>query len=460
MHPRYLVVYKGVDKQNMQAYNTVYDSNRISLKAISSRLINNEKFRTAFTPTTSKEDAKLLFIDGGLGSKVLDLMPDNIFAELRKVLTPTPNEIKVKFSGSDTVAKRRKFLKMLREYYPYDYLEAHLNVEGKRQYEYINPAFITRLLASIKSDVVKNRYISDPMYQNLPILNDANIPFEFIMIDGLVDDVADRKVMYTDFTEDDTAIVLFNTWAAEDIYPFPVPSDSPNMIGVKLGKKKTVAEAIDDILILVKNEIARTTTGNRNGIENYTRNANMLVLFDYIQSYLTKTMGIDIHNATDDTLKQIIEKYVDRFAKDFANRTEDYTESLMLNKVDGADNLSKFKVFAANYISNYSQAMLLSSGDPAFYKGVEDYFKRAKQAISPVKKIDITASFKDKNGVIHSIPKRNMNITILRDIVAKANQYDEIKRALESIGKGDSISAYENVNHTDAQSYIDLHSYK
>lgn len=316
-----------------------------------------------------------------------------------------------------------------------NFVNAHLNVEGKRQYEIINGGFFSKLLQRLQRDfsnTVKNLYSQDPVLSKLPILQKQGKPrdFKFIQFAGFKDHTGEGT-MYNNYDERQFILSTFHAWKSQHIFAMPILSDSPNLVGVRYEVDKSLNMA-REIAKLVHLEAKRSK--NNFGVKNYKPEV--------------RTIWGDIEYSEDLNKQElIVSKYFDELSDNYKTYSDSVRAKL-------PNNIKETKRYLMEHAFVHTQMAMISIGDLAFYKNLEDYYKRAKEIWSPVVKGNDENYYKDGEEKIEVISKRQ-RVKVLPSQEIPSDQIDDLRKIA-----GIPADAYEKVDKTDAQTYIDLIAYR
>ena len=316
---------------------------------------------------------------------------------------------------------------MLLDYYPFNYQSAHLNVEGEKVYEWMNSNFIGRQLNKIAKNMksMKEWYSSDPLYANLPILvNETKLSLGYV--DGIKYKGKTVGVQPGNFSKKDSMysmLMLYHNSGSRQMYAsMPVMGDSKVNIVVKLEKADTKNEAINDIVSIIKAEYDRANDKTLDGTyKTHDKNKHSMSMFKAI-------VGENVKGWDGELVKRKVGEYIADRAKEFAAQGKKFDVDIAkLFTKDG--NVDSFlNKFVADHIAATSQLMLLTTGDFAFYKSAEDFYKRAKEIHSPGTYLNTEATY-EENGIIKTIPS-TMRTRIETDIETRSPQANEIDNLL------------------------------
>lgn len=366
------------------------------------------------------------------------------------------------------------FAKDVAKYYPTTYQSAHFNVEGNKEYEWINSSYLGRRINTLNSDYRDNVWKmleADPFYSRL--IRDKVIDTEAWnksrwSVVGGIKHTQGRGVGFQRFSDSDTAITML-TMFKEGWYNTSVNSSStPVLSAIKLGQlEKPVILSRMKALAYAENARA-IQKSNVKGWKNYT--PDNYAFFPYLAPGEAVPENIEelIKNDFEKQYQQLYRNLLDMGLIDKNTGKLTFDESLTTD------------VFLQEFIYNFNlreaEIILMMQGDPNFYKKdkekrptrninkTDDFFKRAREVWSPGNYLDTTATFRYGDRTIRFPADGKYRVKILRDVVIPSPQLTEIRDALmKSAGQSDAdrISRlYEDVNVTDAQSWIDLYSYR
>lgn len=505
-HPEFKLVhvtseFEGEDKGRKVSWK-LFDSNSFQLR----KTIMNDLF-DSFDEKNADKAHKILSGEEGLRNKkvlndkefpverlrnAFSFIGFNIPGEVFRHITPSKafwlatklnNALRSIYIGKKEFSVAfDAFVNEIRPLYPQNYQDTHFSVEGKKVYEWINSTFFGRLLNRDRVDFISH-FTRDPLYNNLPIikhlkgLHDKKLPFQMAITDGIKYGIRKKGVGYSDFSDKDFILTMLGYYhnnsskAKEGYFILPILSDSPTMAAVKLPKNKVlkgtreVKGVYDDIVEVARFEWERVHRQSPSGIKNYK--PSDVWIFKSMEDLIKAPE----FNAA--AVKQRVEGIVRGYSANLYNKLKE------LNILDsdgkpgeswdsGITDVQEFlREFSANHMLNHAQIILMSTGDPAFYKGntavanFGDFYKRAKELWSPGTYINKNNSYTAPDGEIWTPCHYNggkMRIWVQPDSIQKVSSkhYDKIA---EIIGE-ERASAYKDIDVADGQSYIDLVSWK
>lgn len=315
------------------------------------------------------------------------------------------------------------------------FIASHLNVEGKKQYEIINGGFFSKLTQRLQRDfegIKAELFNKDPFLKELPILQTKPKAgdFQFVIYAGYKD-VDGKGLMYNNYTEKEFVTSTFRAWMGkEKIHMMPILSDSPNLIGVRY----RIPEGDREEMLAKIIHLERKRSKDTHGIKNYNPEVNIFEEIPYRE------------NLNEQILE--VQKYFDNAEKEYIEYANRVGANIQLKS---NDNPNLVRSYLLEHAIVHSQMSILSVGHLSFYKNLEDYYKRAKEIWSPVIKGNVDNYFMDGDTKIEVFSKKQ-RVNVLPTVESPSSQVEE----LESIGFND----YRKVDKTDAQSEIDLISYR
>lgn len=357
----------------------------------------------------------------------------------------------------------KELAKTFSEYYPIQYQDAHINVEGNREYEWINSSYVGRFMSAVtrgkfdwgkfKQDKYFNKLIE------LGVINPTSWSKAQWSVVGGIKHTRRRGIPFTSFSDKDTAITML-TMFKEGWYNLSVNSSSSAILSaIKLGKEQTRTEAFNKLKNLAIAEHFRMNQESPSGWKNYT--PNKYAFFPYLKD----GQEADFTAIKDDLTKQFTE------LKSNLTRLNLIKEGKLI--FDTSLNVEEFLLdFIYNFNLKQAEIILVMQGDPNFYKTdrdtgskIDDFFKRAREVWSPGNYLDTSAEYKTSTGKIIKFPANGKyKIKIKKDLEITSPQIEDIKSSLnrtDNQSVADSVAnKYNKVNVTDAQSYIDLYSYR
>jgi hypothetical protein len=438
---------------------------------------------------TTAEQNLLLFLKGSATSEYS-------FMTLANLLANGKNVFKEGASESTLLKSLATVLKIFDES---NHQSAFKGVDGQSMYSHISSNFMTKMMANLTSPSkeVLNTYLRTKFYMSSPWLNELKYnvetkrEFELMLLDGLKPENAEDGKKYTELSPAELYSTLMNAYSNNNngkygYYGVPTLSDAPVEAFVKFKKYSLKKDKDGNSEIL--DAIYEAALQEYNRIELVKRELNSENLITKIKNKFTgdRPHGLDFQMFTflnkykldmgngevgRQVVIPIIEAWLnERYVEEVINLKE-----LKLIKTSGGkitfnkhiidkritDHNAFLREFIYNDILANSQLITIFSGDPASYKQktlVEDFFKRNKQIWSPGLHMDITVP-----GVKPTYKTIIANDSINKDISKIYN--NAIEKTLANLGYNnkvvqDILKAYDEVNETDAQGYVDIIRYK
>lgn len=411
--PQFWVTQEFVDDTDGSTNIRVFEANRASIKQRTKNILGD------YTGTNPVEFKKLLDIE----------------------------DVFISYSNLESALKledpKKRFLevwKLVKDKVYSKFISSHLNVEGKKQYEIINGGFFSKLTQRLQRDfdnLKAELYSKDPMLGNLPILQSKPKAddFQFIINAGYKDKDSEG-LMYNNFTEKEFVTSTFNLWLKENLHTMPILSDSPNLIGIKY----KVPEGDREEMIAKIIHLEHNRSKNTYGIKNYNPETFIFNEIPYKENFNEQVLEVT--------------KYFDKSVEEYKSYVK---EVGALVQFSSKNRPNLVREYLLEHAVVHSQMSMLTVGHLSFYKNLEDYYKRAKEIWSPVIKGNVNNKFyrKDAEGnIVDTIEviSKWQNVKVLPTVESPSSQAGE----LESIGFKD----YKEVDKTDAQTYIDIISYR
>ena len=390
-------------------------------------------------------------------------------------------------SGKKNPRTAKEAIKELVKYIPKSSNAAHMTVEKTMQYQDTTGNFIG-YIQNNREEYFKNLK-QDPLYETLPAIDRDN-DFEVVQVIGYDDQFNDIGTTIGKLDNKLTAEILLSMHK-KNSYPVPVPGDSGNMVFVNniVPENKKDASFIDkelyQLMLFEKNRIESIESRDR-GVKSYATNGSEYVIFKAIDKILKKNNQDFNENTVKDAFDEYFNTSVEDFIKylqklDIIDKDKIFKSKLQgfllsdsdikttkdKRKKDSQENTKKELInFLKRYTASYVNITLLTINDPSYYPRIEEVFKRAKQNISPGIDMDMNASYinlKNTSDTVTLTENTRMQVTIINDIddfFKQDSQYDEIKRALNSINKDGVINQFNGTSETDGQAWIDPIAYR
>jgi hypothetical protein len=346
----------------------------------------------------------------------------------------------------------------LADFYVQDFQDTTFSVEGEKLFEWGKPGFLSNLLNKAKNDprTFQEFYFKDPLYKNLSVFK--YLKQITISSNGGIKYKGDKKgTSYDKLTTADHYNIMINSWFNNDSkskghISLPIYSDSPvnEMMEVNKLNNEEALGLIKEVFDFESNRIQQVDKNGTvaNAPSNFAKNASSRLL-------VPQEMGSDVKE---------FEAWARKTASDLAEKlisdpNIQLHEGIELDPEKLQDYLTNFVL---NHVAWQGQMILITAGDPAFYKSkgvgnvVDDFFKRVKELYSPVTYASSDAFWSNSKGEVTKVPS-TMNIRILPDIETPAPQLNQLGKILGD----ENLSAYEQgVSLTDGMTLLTPHSYK
>lgn len=338
----------------------------------------------------------------------------------------------------------------------------HLNVNGKKVYAWMNSNFLGRQMMRFANNFQEmvDFYISDPLYapngKPLPLLRgDQNWQLRFS--DGIKYRGERIGREYTKFSEKDMLVTMLS-YFNDGAYLLPVFNDATVLASVKIDRAKDLASSIEDILDVSEAEYMRAKSTNESNVKNYKKNKSKAVMFTEL---LNDKDGNLIKDFDRDTLRDKLLNILDEQTDQMMGKLKELGIASSIDGMPGPlmdSSITNPRVFVKEFIASHmavnSQLVLLTTGDPAYYKSIGDFFKRAKEFMSPGIYLNDKAIYTNVDGEVIDLGKKPvMKLGIFSDIVTDS----ELHQELMDMGLADEYGVF---SLTDGQTYIDPISYR
>lgn len=375
-----------------------------------------------------------------------------------------------------------KAIKELVRYIPKSSNAAHMTVEKTMQYQDTTGNFIG-YVQNNREEYFKNLK-QDPLYETLPAIDRDN-DFEVVQVIGYDDQVSDIGTTIGKLDNKLTAEILLSMHK-KNSYPVPVPGDSGNMVFVNniVPEKVDIDKELYNLMLFEKNRIESMPDRDR-GVKSYASNGSEYVIFKAIDKILKNNNQDFNENTVREAFNEYFETSVGDFTEylknlDILNNDGTFKSKLQgfLTSTTGIKDANKRKQesqkntkkelinFLKRYTASYVNITLLTINDPSYYPRIEEVFKRAKQNISPGMDMDMTATYTNPSNtsdIVTLTENTQMKVTIINDIdnfFKEDSQYEEIRKALNSIKKDGVINEFDGTSETDGQAWIDPIAYR
>lgn len=357
-----------------------------------------------------------------------------------------------------------------------------INIEGKVVYSYTLPTFLSKKIEELKNPETRQKYLNNWWFSRNKWLQDLNDPnntqlledFTVNIYDGLRLSDSDSSKFF-DQTEKDLAVsdinLFDNNGNTTAYYRTPILSDSSLAAIIKFKKyeKEEVVNALYD-LALAEQERQQMVSQLDIQIDNFNKNG---LQYQFVTVFNNSNIDVNnpvqakdaIRNWMNDELSKeksrlqglgILDNS-NQFTKDKTGQNES-VDSIRFATTNASDKL--LEDYFYNTVLAKASILQISSVDLAFYKNYDLFQKRNGQVFKFTQMLDDTAIWKDGTAT-----GKQYSGIYLKDEIIQSELAVETKKVLTKEGytEQDIIaysSVYNNVNQTDAQTYITLDRYK
>jgi len=346
------------------------------------------------------------------------------------------------------------------------------NVDGKQVYSYVLPTFLNKKLQELKTEEGLNQYLNNWWFKNnawLQAMKESDLvreQFGLVILDGLLQENKQGVKYYNmvDTQLDISDINMFDNNGSNSLayYRLPILSDSPQAPYLRF-KKFSQPEVITALYNLALSEKDRIVMAQNTDIKIKNWNDDRANGTSYQFLPFLNDDKIDV--SSEDDTKRAITRWLEEEFKVEETRLKNndvLTKQGAFND-SVSSNAARNKDFLRNYFYNkvLANAMItqLTSVDLAFYKDYDDFQKRNGQIFKFTKMIDTEANWRGYT------PEKTYTSIFLKDEIIKSELkdfvYDDlIKKGYDKDYAKKVSDAYDNVNQTDAQSYITIDRYR
>ena len=363
------------------------------------------------------------------------------------------------------------------KYYPESWQEVTYSVDGKTLYMWNTSGFINHFFNRLAeetvgagvgfSNFVKSKFFKDPLYRKLPILNGVWGELQQMAVstlEGFKQGHQKKGVRSKNFNASEHWNTLLGGWLNNGnkefgFIPAPIYSDSPVHEAIKVPKLNE-DKVRQGIQALINFENERNATRYADNLKNNAPKAykdNVGKRF-----FITEEMGKN---------DQEVLEWIDRQIEGDPENGVEGLVDIILNDDDISlgskySNRKALKGlltdFMRNHMAYFGQIVLITGGDPAFYKSDKDgsvidtFFKRIKQ-IHSSKTMPNTSAFYnvlDENGDVKEkveVPSTIRNI-IYRDVEVESDVLHHLKQVLTP----EQLKGYKELSRTDGNSFSSL----
>ncbi len=384
----------------------------------------------------------------------------------------------------------------------------HINPEGKTVYSLMFNNNLSLMVNKLKEEGALEHHANNLFVKNSYVLkNLAKHRPELRIIEGLVSTEIDENNITSNLTSPDYIANYFSN-VMKGVYPFMRASDKKTDFGLDMGlfiDSKKVGEQFrtdsyfNIMLGYLKDEIETSRELNINGlgsdIKHYNKNARNLRMFDYLdladlqdvlnnpdvtvdefinknKAKIKKQILDNFKELVNDNIKLLIDNKVIRLRKD-KYTMDGISHEIAKNFSGASNNLSLDQLtnlvswFTGNLMIANTEQFKLFIGDPAFYKSIEDIFKRTSALTSP-RRLALTGQDVD-TWLNNNLPRPDkssdgiINVAVVQDVKVISEFKDKWNRILRERGSKDPnrvTDSYESINEADGQGIISLPEYR
>jgi hypothetical protein len=453
------------NKEKLNKYIQAIDTIQVDGSNVRSRM--NGLFEAIGFPV-EKETMDYFFNDSTVkeGNKTITNSASNKRAKLlttfKSLFTDMSNGKDPFVGQNDNVIS---IVKQIKDASPSYYQSVHRGLEGQKKYNHIRPTFFGKLRQQIldgsfpfeqyqKDSFLKNNiFIGKEGYYTNPAMIEN---FSFNIIEGIQEDFSKteysklsdlqfEKIAFTLFMGNGKAAIQ-RKWGN---YLLPILETAPVMLstGFKVYDRN---ELLNKFVELAQAEASRVETkrlAKEKGVDLKMYRVDSTLLF-------LNQDGSPLFNLADvnkPETKQKISDWMDIQVESEIKRFDNIGLTKQLEKTQFALTPTALELYTLNNLLVRAHLGALTTGDIAFYKDTEDFFKRAKEIWSPGEYLDINRAEVHPNTqfiFINDIEK--LTPSWLDAFKEAANKKGMAQEAIDSI-----LKAFTNeVNITDAQAFI------
>lgn len=281
---------------------------------------------------------------------------------------------------------------------------------GGRRFNNLSQSHILNNIsrAKAKKELFKRIRESNPFYANIPVLqeshnyevvqnnaNDDNL-FEYVDLSAFRKKGISKGMSYTSMSKGDLLRSLLSAYKNNSdsnkygYYSLAILADAPTSKLVKL-HKKTEEEVIEDLYEISKQELRRIVEIKKDMLDDNKANIKSLHGDQGLKFHFIDTLNVNDFRGENSEAR--VKAKITRFLDARYNELQNFINNSQLELTPELANKDFLRLFQMNDINSRAQLISLTSGDPASYKSVVDFFKRNKQINSPGTYIDTEATF-------------------------------------------------------------------
>ena len=373
----------------------------------------------------------------------------------------------LKYSYNKEIVNVPSLIKNAIKYIPKSGNTYHMTVKDKIQYQDTNSNFLGYIQNN--SEKYYDMLSKDKSFANLPVVQRKN-PIDVIQVIGY-DDQKGNIGYEIGKLNSKLATEMMLVMHKRNAYPIAVPGDIGNALYVKglMPKEKTKTDIYNELYELMVFEKNRVDGNEESLVKVYNKKKSDYIIFNKINSYL-KDNNLSFNKSN------VLTAFDNFFEENYVEYIN-YLKQLQIidNKGRFISNLQGYnknnyeqdiREFLLSYALGVTNILLLTNNDLAYYKSIEDIFKRGKQVVSSGERINTLNTYTNsKTNEIITIPEK-IKLLIFEDVkdeFKNSEEYNNIAKALNSTNLNDKesiISEFDRTSLTDGQSYIDLISYR
>lgn len=346
---------------------------------------------------------------------------------------------------------------------------AHRSIDNKTIYTHILSFFMSKQIQNLKNEEYRSNYLNSPFYKNLPWLKEMTPvegaeatsefyeeEFGYALFGGKRWEDESIGTTYTETTSKDLEIVkfkAFNLTKNTAWYQAPILGDAPSNIFIKNKVIDSEEEIVDKLyqtalcewgrIKQVKEDVNKDLPIVKNFNDSKTNNASKFHFIPELNNHIEL-----FERNNEEEIKKVITDWVQKRGTETIN---DFVSlGIIKRNSDGElvnvelDNIPNLKEeilkYSANYLYATTQMIALFQGDPAFYNGSSDFFKRAKEVWSPGILLDMESVYRENGEIIRRVSKNVPTVFIEDDTQYSIKLAEEVKNALLDLGHSESVA--------------------
>jgi hypothetical protein len=375
----------------------------------------------------------------------------------------------LRYSYDGKTVNVSSLIKSAIKYIPKSGTTYHMTVKDKIQYQDTNSNFLGYIQNN--SDKYYAMLLKDSSFASLPVVQRKN-PIDVIQVIGY-DDQRGSIGYEISKLNSKLATEMMLVMHKRNAYPIAVPGDSGNALYVKglmpIEKEKTKENIYNELYELMLFEKNRVDSNEESLVKVYNKKKSDYIIFNKVNDILKeKNLSFNKSNvliAFDDFFEKNYVEYIN-YLRELDIVSNDGKFQSNLQGYDKNNSEQDIRNFLLSYALGVTNILLLTNNDLAYYKSIEDIFKRGKQVVSSGERINTLNTYTNRTTKeIVSIPEK-IRILIYEDVKDEfkdSEEYKNIAKALNSTNlknKENIISEFDRTSLTDGQSYIDLISYR